>query len=193
MAKRTYYLCYNYHFQTVWFRVAKVGSRTIHQHFLEHTPDNQYIYSSEVGYVPSLLKGFFKFAFVRNPLDRFVSAWKDKVLRQNYFQFSPAAWKHYQELSAFIEWVEQQDLTACDEHLRTQTSLIDLNQVDFLGRFESFEADYHRLATTIGLPIQWQHHKNATPKTPVKLTTEQEARLRTLYAHDLQILYPHLR
>lgn len=87
-SKNTYCLCYNYEYNLLWFRVAKAASRTINKHLFEKSPTEKYIYSSEVGYIPATFNNFTKFAFVRNPVERFLSSWQNKVIDQNYFNFS---------------------------------------------------------------------------------------------------------
>ncbi len=189
-AQRKYYLCYNYQYRALWFRVAKVASRTIHQHFLDHTEPGQYIYSSQVGYLPEQFKDFFKFGFVRHPLDRFVSAWKNKVRDSNFYQFSPEEHRRMQDLGQFIEWVATLDLDSCDEHLCRQSALLDLNHIDFVGRFETFEADYRTVARHIGLPVEEVQWKNRTHDADEGLMPSQIERLEELYRKDFQIFYP---
>ena len=44
---------------------------------------------------------YFTFAFVRDPLDRFVSAWHDKVVDNNYYDFDPATHERMQVVEEF--------------------------------------------------------------------------------------------
>lgn len=189
-AKRKYYLCYNFTYKALWFRVAKVSSRTIDQHFRENTPEGAYVYSSEVGYMPSMYVDFFKFAFVRNPVDRFISAWKNKVLQANYFEFSEQKHHDMKDLSNFVSWVETLDVSKCDEHLRLQTTLIDLNHIDFIGRFERFGEDFQYLANQIGLPVKEIHHKNKSIGYGVELNEDLHYRIKQIYLKDYLILFP---
>ena len=64
-----YYLTYNYKYKCLWFRTYKVASRTINQHFLDNTPQNQYIYGHQTSYQPSENQDYLKFEFVRNHFD----------------------------------------------------------------------------------------------------------------------------
>lgn len=186
-----YFLCYNYKYKALWFRVAKVGSRTIDSHFREHTPAKQYIYSSSTPYNPNDFKDFFKFAFVRNPRERLISAWKNKVLENNYFNFNGSEHKEMQNLDNFLDWISDMDLRKCDEHLRLQSSLIDINNLDFLGRMENFSIDYAFVARKIGLSVSQVATKNQTGKVPIVLTERQIKIIRKLYMLDYQIFYNH--
>ena len=150
---RKYYLSYNYKYNALWFRTYKVASRTIDQHFRENTSENQYIYSSRVGYVPAMFKNYFKFAFVRDPLEKFLSAWKQKVIMTNSFRFSEQEHQNMKKLEHFVDWVETLDINNCDEHLQSQQSMVDLDNIDFIGRFENFEQDFKFVANKLGITI----------------------------------------
>jgi len=99
------------------------------------------------------LKNSFKFCFVRNPLDRFVSEF---FWRNNFNGFhgkrSPSCFDD------FVENFESYYLDPIECHYRTQASFINNKnniQMDFIGRFENFNDDWKRLLKLLGL----QHEK----------------------------------
>ena len=94
---------------------------------------------------------YFKFGFVRNPWDRLVSCWRNKVVDSNYFGLPDNQHRQLQSFDNFVSFVTDQDLEHCDHHIRLQASLIDMNAVDFVGRFESFEADLLKVAQRLNL------------------------------------------
>ena len=77
---------------------------------------------------------------------------KYKKLTGNKFNFA-----------AFVTALEALDLTTCDIHFRLQTKNVPLQKLDFLGRFETFEADLKHVLGHLGLdndqPLQ---KKNAS-------------------------------
>ena len=188
--KRRFALSYNYKYKCLWFRTPKVGSRSINEHFLENTPDDQYIYSSAVGYNSDDFKDWYRFAFVREPTDRFISYWKDKVLNQNFFDFDSETYEKMKDLNLFLSWVETLNIDEAEEHLRSQHSLIDLENLDFLGRLESFDADFQQVADAIGMPIKKAYKKNTSGTRKIELTDENRARIRKIYQRDYELLYP---
>lgn len=130
----------------VWFRNAKVGTRTILHLLASNT-----VLSINGDWIPfdkNKYHNHFKFAFVRNPWDRVVSAYFNKVV--------PGEYKYYQECAGkdfdyFVDWLAQRDLTHIDRHVQLQTTLIPLKDLSFLGRFETFERDLRFVLDTIGL------------------------------------------
>ena len=190
-AKRKYTISYNYKYKCLWFRTTKVGSRTIHLHFQENTPENQYIYSSAVAYNPDDFNEWFKFAFVREPTDRFISCWKDKVLNNNMYDFDSETHAKMKVLSNFISWVEGQNIDEAEEHLRSQHILIDLDNLNFLGKLESFDADLKTVAEAIGMPIKENHRKNTSGEKKIELSDTDRLRIRKIYVKDYELLYPN--
>jgi hypothetical protein len=133
----------------IWFQVPKVGYSTV-RHILDV---NKIKLTAEeafqVYYPPKYYNEFFKFAFVRNPWDRLVSGWKDKVVNLNLFNFSESELEKMKNLPNFIEFLANQDLRNFDPHFKLQSKLIDLNNVDFIGRFENFTPDLAFILNTI--------------------------------------------
>ena len=191
----TYNLTISHAHRFVWFRVAKVATRTLLGYFDEHEVPLDVEHAYWMRYPTALLAGYVKFGFVRHPLPRFVSTWQDKVVNANYFGFDDAALARMREQpEAFAAWVGEQDLTEAAQHLALQSRLIDLSQVDFLGRLETFDADFAEVCRLIGLPAvpARPRHRTATSDTPRVLESEElRATVAELYRRDFQILgYP---
>lgn len=185
-----YFMSYDYKRKAIWYRTYKVGSRTINKKLKSDCKKGQYIYGSEMSYDPNMFKGYFKFAFVRNPQSRFLSAWKDKVLKQNYFKFDEDRYEQMKNLNNFLVWVESQDIENCDEHIRSQSALIDLNHVDFIGRFEYFSRDFKYVMDKLKIRDREIAVLNKGIKKQLDLTHEQELRIYNIYKKDFQIFYP---
>ncbi len=186
VSRNTYYLCYSNQYKTLWYRVAKVATRTIDAYFKESTTESSgYIYSSEVGYFPKCYENYFKFAFVRHPVDRLLSAWKNKVVESNYFGFDHDTWLAFQNIECFIEWMQDLNINKCDQHIRSQSSLIDLRSVDFIGRFEFFARDFRKVVQETGLPNMRIPHNNASHKREIILCSSALNKVHSIYYNDL--------
>lgn len=191
ISKRKYFISYDFTHKALWFRVYKAATRTIDYHFNKACYKREYVYSSAIGYIPSMYKDYFKFAFVRNPITRFISAWKDKVLKENYFHFNKEEYEQMKNLDTFIEWVKTQDIMNCDEHIRAQNALIDLNNVDFIGRFESFESDFHFITEYIGIKFDNNLHLNPTHAyDDIDIPESSLRSIAMIYEKDIRIFYP---
>jgi sulfotransferase famil protein len=145
----------------LWFRVAKVGSTSIKAVF----KDNQVelpIKSEQFTFNPTKYKEYFKFAFVRNPWDRVVSCYSQKVENKN------PKWAFYygecfdKGFDYFVDFIDKKDLHTADRHIRLQTELIPVQEVDFIGRLESFNQDLNTVLRFIGLKEKKIPKKNSS-------------------------------
>ena len=127
---------------------------------------------------------WYKFAFVRNPWDRLVSAFS--------FMKGPKA--------GFPQFVERvQSVVATGDriagkncHLRPQTDYA-LDELDFLGRFETFERDLTRVLEEIGVPPGDIPHAHKTKREHYSQYYDETTRRRVadIYARDIEMLEYH--
>jgi hypothetical protein len=133
----------------------------------DQTPQHFTLRELEQNVGATLLQGCFRFAFVRNPWDRFFSEY---VWRRSWRFKPPHAELDYfyhprdlESLDAFVRVLdlpEAQRLVArrgFDAHLEPQRSFL-LDRagkvaMDFVGRFERFEADVRRVGDRLGIRI----------------------------------------
>jgi len=129
---------------------------------------------------------YFKFAFVRNPWDRFVSCWRDKVIRRNKFELSDTE----QNLESFIDYVTKNvDLEYGNHHLRLQSRLIDLNHIDYLGRFETFETDLKEVMNLLDIEAAIKKKNASNRKVDYReyYTERTKYKVAELYEKDIRI------
>lgn len=168
----------------VWFRVAKVGSTTI----MESLRDAGVTLDLEQHFglnVPrALTPGYVRAAFVRHPTERFVSAWRNKVLKWNYLNLPDDVYARSQDLSGFIDWFATQDPTTCDPHFRLQSALIPNGKLHLLGRMETFDSDLDRLLDMIGVARVSTRQDNKAGSAPPEISSANKARIAELYKAD---------
>lgn len=116
-----------------------------------------------------LFPGLFSFAFVRNPWDRLVSCYRDKIAGEvdgfTYFNIRPGVadcLAHYNQFTAgmsfsdFVECVALIPDRDADAHFRSQYTFITNGRceiaVDFVGRYESLPVDLQYIWEEIKLP-----------------------------------------
>lgn len=93
------------------------------------------------------LDSLFKFAVVRNPFSRTLSAYLDKVQRKQ--ELGTWRGKHH-DFHSFLRWLEQGALHS-NAHWAPQTSLLLLpqEQFDFFGKVESLDQDLDTILSQI--------------------------------------------
>jgi hypothetical protein len=132
---------------------------------------------------PQQFEAFFKFAFVRNPFDRFISycAFMTRVLGQfesdphrvmRYYVQNPA-WEHvlFQPQHNFV--------TDCDGKLLS----------DYVGRVEEMQRSYDEIARRIGIPSAKLEKVNASTRRDYRsyYTPALVDGVTKLYARDLEL------
>jgi hypothetical protein len=149
----------------LWYIVPKVSTRTIIEILLKN--DIQLVADSVGGvfHPPAYYRDYFKFAFVRNPWDRLISCWKDKIFKVNHFQFSESEREQMKNLETYLHFISKQDLnnSATDHHIILQSKLIDLNNVDFIGRYENILDDLTFVCSKVvinNIEIPWKNKSN---------------------------------
>ncbi len=174
----------------LWFRVPKVGTRSI-LHILNNAAidlDAEHPYHCH--YPISMYKDYFKFAFIRNPYDRLVSCWLDKVVKNNLYEFSPHKLIEMQKFKNFVNYVEKQDLEMGDTHICLQSKLIDLNEIDYIGKYENFEKDLLYVLKKININCPMVEKKNASANRQHYSTYYDEdlvKQVTKIYQRDLNI------
>jgi len=108
-------------------------------------------------------KKMFKFAFTRNPWDRFLSLYfymfqgpdwqKEKV--RNVINFPTFARLYYNDYTIVGHRV-------WEVHYKPQIEWLDLESIDFIGRFESLQEDFNTVCDRINVPRKKLLHQNKT-------------------------------
>ena len=160
--------------RAVYIDIAKVASSSLkldlqavggNPHALEFPRPPESIHDGK-----RLYPGLYTFAFVRNPWDRMVSCYRDKIRHEagGFTSFSSSGVAHclatFDEFTAgmsfesFVHAVASIPDADADEHFRSQHPYLtdDLGGVaiDFVGRYENLQDDFRHVAETIGLPSQ---------------------------------------
>jgi len=174
----------------IWFRVAKVGTRTIFDVLNRADIKLDAEEPFNCHYPVKLYKNHFKFAFVRNPWDRLVSCWQNKVIKKNAFNFPEETYPQMKSFNNFVNFVAQVNINNCDNHFRLQSRLIDLNHIDYIGRFENFENDLKTVLTKLDIKDMTIDKKNATvDRKPYQeyYNEELKQRVARIYARDINL------
>ena len=132
---------------------------------------------------PEGFDSFFKFAFVRNPFDRFVSYCAFMTRAQGHFEKDPQMvmrqmierppWQHvlFQPQHSFVTGADGQLLT------------------DYVGRVEDMQEYYDEIARRIGIPTAELERVNTSSRRDYREYYDQALieGVARLYARDLQL------
>jgi hypothetical protein len=140
---------------------------------------------------------YLTFAFVRNPWDRLVSEYFYR-LKCGSFPYLDYPLSPPSDFDMFVQLVTAVDLRTrthvAANHLYPQTDFIcdrtDRFQVDFVGRFESFERDLRVIASARGVRLGDVPRINATSHGPYRdyYTAATAEAVGKLYARDREVL-----
>jgi chondroitin 4-sulfotransferase 11 len=141
---------------------------------------------------PALYPRLFAFAFVRNPFDRLVSCYRDKIVGEapDFTAFHPTrgvahclarfdAFRAGMSFDDFVRAVAAIPDEEADDHFRSQhtfvTNACGTIAIDFVGRFETLAHDFRRVGERVGLPsLTLPHVQGATtPKRYLEYYSEQ--------------------
>lgn len=193
-SSKPYNLSVSHQKKFVWFRVAKTGTRSLLKAMDEQGIHLDAVHPMNLHYPAGAYESYFQFSIVRNPWDRLVSCWNNKVIDQNWWGLTDERRKHLSEFKNFVEYVAELDLDDCDVHLRRQSSVIDLNRLDYLGRFETLAADVDQIFERLGCPSPSLPHINKSQSGSSytdHYTPELVVRVRDLYLRDVQFFNYH--
>lgn len=174
----------------IWFRNAKVATRSIFGAIDAAGVKLTAVQAFHCYYPPQEYNDYFKFAFVRNPWDRFVSGWLNKVVKLNALNFDLKTLAEMQQFDRFVEYYSGLDLDTCDHHFRRQCRLIDLNEVDYIGRLEHFDEDLKEVFRILALPEVTIPHKNRSQKQVnyhSYYTDDTRRMIEKMYQKDIRI------
>lgn len=195
----------SHRYRYLWLCNPKVASRSLIAALRAADPEAELIRGrtlDEVLAVRPELRDYFRFAFLRHPWHRARSFHADKhaLARadRNAYRWFIAPWYGLRRGMSFAElcrWLG----TACgsdafaDRHWLSQHRQLndaDGRQPDFLGRYETLEADWRRVSERLHMPfvelprLNARVHRLGLPATPDEETL---AMLRRRYAADFAV------
>jgi hypothetical protein len=152
--------------RVIFIHVPKTGGQSVEQAlfgrplYLGHFRLVRYEKES-----PENFKSFYKFAFVRNPYTRMLSAYRYLMAHSNWpedIEFRDRTLSRYRDFENFIvNGLRQNQAIGRYPHFRPQIFQLKNSAgaigVDFIGRFENLREDYETIRQRLGFgdPLPW--------------------------------------
>ena len=152
-----------------------------------------------IGPLPDAWQQHFCFSFVRNPFDRLISAWKmfSDGIEDTGWKV-PLDLKPGMSLNEFLEIVTDDDIefgvsrndrTRIRNHTLPQShAFYNIDQADFVGRFESYSQDVVKVFDKLKISRQPPQPRHVTKRGPYRDYYDDDTRqiATDFYAADLQ-------
>jgi len=135
----------------------------------------------------------FIFSFVRNPYDRIVSCYKNKVAMPDSDKniFACHGINLDDSFDTFIEKICEIPDNEADRHFRSQSwFLMSDNELltDYVGKLENINEDWAYLSQRFNLPAM--PHRNSTPNTAIEISQRNKQLIQQRYESDFKHFYP---
>ena len=129
------------------------------------------------GELPAASRHYFTFAFVRDPFDRLLSCYRDKVLyREGHPLYPEPYFRHYpypitpnMPFRDFVRVIAEIPDRHADRHFKSQYAVLHRQGVllpDFVGRFETLARDWRVVAERCGFERVLDHLHPSAATTP---------------------------
>ena len=184
--------------KVIWFPVPKVATQSFEKSFTKSGGRLNNITSQQL---PDNYGDLFSFIIVRNPWDRLVSAYRDKVVKQwtnNQGEYKIQFYKKYKNMD-FKDFVA--DLTpeniCMENHIKPVSKLAPLNDIHYVGRLETVWSDCKFIFSKLGMKFDQLKPTNCTtpcsPGSPFCKYSEYydnktKNRVAELYRDDIDTL-----
>lgn len=183
------------HYRCLFIHVPKTAGTSICQALFGGITGHDSLRRLWLFYSPEEFDQYFKFAFVRNPWERLVSAYVyflqdgGNPYRQNWAcrQFG-----HFADFDEFVKhWVPLRAMRSEKPHFHTQSSFVTLGGrvgVDFLGRMENLEEDFATIARRLGREVALPRMNVSPRDRPYRdfYTTASRQIVAEIYAEDIE-------
>lgn len=140
------------------------------------------------------INDYLTFTFVRQPEDRFISAYNyllDKPKNPSDVKFARDVLMQFDGIDDFVARYLNEETLFSHVHFFPQTHFLESDgilNVDFIGRYESIEGDFAKLCSILNINARLEAKNVTIKKTVSELSVASREKLRVLYSKDFKLL-----
>jgi hypothetical protein len=144
-----------------------------------------------------VLRTLFRFTFVRNPMDRFLSFYQNKIFYRPKGTVAPtiaeAGFRVGMPLGEVLDRIEKTAERELDPHIAPQNWFVfdrKRSRVNFIGQVEKLADDLKKLEELSGVRVELGHYNRSPNREQhrFELSDRDERRIREFYAEDFALL-----
>lgn len=152
-------------YQCVFIHIPKCAGQSIRKSlFANLLPGHITLYTYQMIFPKHKFEKYFKFSFVRNPMDRLVSAFmfmKSGGAHEQDKRWSEEYLSDYPDFESFVMNGLKDDEILEYPHFRPQTSFLKGQngkiQIDFIGHLETIQRDFNQVTSRLGIKRELVH------------------------------------
>jgi len=171
-------------FKFIYFITPKAGSRTIVKYLKNLGFEFKGDKMRELDF--EKYKDYFKFGFTRNPWDRMVSVWKNKVIDGHETGLGDL--RIFKDFKVFLKKACEKNLENCDNHIKLQTVMLPCEHLNYVGDLYTLNKDFKMICDKLGIELQQIPHENKSEHKHYTEYYDDETRqiVAEKYAKDIE-------
>lgn len=186
---------YFYETNSIFIHIPKAAGKSIAQALYGDDRPGHFLWHNYEAADAVSFSQFFKFSFVRHPIDRLESAYyylKNGGASQTDLQFSKRVLRSFESIDDFVmNWLSVDRNHYSWIHFIPQFEFISDSDgrivIDYVGRFESLEYDFKNIAERLGSGRLLSHINPSQRFHKFSMSSESAAICRDLYKKDFEL------
>ncbi len=142
---------------------------------------------------PEKIKEYFSFTIVRNPYDRVVSFYEDKMRKPCEPGVVTTDFRLHEDMpfKDFVKILSKRKDKNLDRHFRSQSYFLENRKIDFIARFENLKEDYKKIMkkARVKNPPELPHKRKSKRKKDYRDYYDEETKklVQERYKRDLEL------
>lgn len=177
----------------IFIHIPKAAGKSVSLKVYGDDKPGHYSVKDYIFYDKKKFKNSFVFTFVREPIDRFMSAYN--FLQQGGscegdYRFKVNVIDNYKNINDFIDkWVSKRNILKKEHFIPQSYFVLDDSgelAVDFVGKLENLSEDFQYVCDKCNLKGSVGHYNQSSKKQELELSQSSLKKLQELYQEDFE-------